>query len=299
MEIPTFKFVTFRPLFFLPAVLFNRSVICTNPPLPAPPREARPLTFTQSDILACHWATLPLILDAQQVWIRRRPRGSKTPYKHIDLRCLPWSGEAPPFDETCTPPPPSPSPTSSSRHKPDEPNHTIESARDCFEADWRFFAGPHDRSCRITCWESTYIGVHPCVRIPEALLAGPFDREKIRRLFWLRSNWLGAARLGTWEVTKQGFDSVMRLDRPDGSDGTEDDDGEADQLALWVLQLFDSWDVFGADWPAHVREEAATYLKSQVQIRGNRLPRACRFAYKTLLRWVDLDSDPIVRLLTK
>lgn len=213
----------------------------------------------QSDVLACPWATLPRILDALQIWHGRHGRGRY--YEHVSLQCLPWT-PGPPLPRPCPP-----------LHEPHPGGFDhVESIHACFEADWQLFAARHD--CRTPTWATTHLGVHPRARLPEDAVAGPFDWEKARRLFWLRG--AGAALApapgeeSCWELTRQGFDGMMRLDD--------------DALALCLARLYESWDVFAGDWPEHVQEEVLLGLEARLRDPGNRLPLACGFVFGVLSR---------------
>ncbi|KAL2757847.1 hypothetical protein ACRALDRAFT_207092 [Sodiomyces alcalophilus JCM 7366] len=135
-----------------------------------------------SDIIACPWATIDLILEAQQIWARRFAPDRW--YAH-DM-CFPSkhdnAGGRGHFDAfACF------------AHDFDH-MHLVPEAPDLplniFSARPRFVA---------------YIDVHPNIRIPDNLVVGPWTPEMIRRIFWLRR---GGARFHasqTWELRLQAF----------------------------------------------------------------------------------------------
>lgn len=198
-----------------------------------------------------------MILDAMDIWLHRHGRGRY--YEHVRFLCSPWPTEPPGSPRSCGPP-----------HEFHSGGFDhVTSIHDCFESDWRGFAA--DPFCHPTTFASTHRGVHPSTRVPEGLVAGPFDWEKVRRLFWLRCNGAALAPVPgeNWELTKQGFDNIMRLDD--------------DKLAFLLVRLYHSWDVFDSDWPEHVRHEVrddleAWRLNPNIQLRGT-----CRFTYQLFL----------------
>ncbi|KAL2020963.1 hypothetical protein VTK56DRAFT_7737 [Thermocarpiscus australiensis] len=194
----------------------------------------------QSAVLACPWANLALLLEAQQIWYRRD--GARRYYEHADYAL-------------CTPG----EPGGLASH----PTAGFDHARDvtaCFEADWEnflsglsvvaftpvvvdsFVATNHRRN-------SGYIELHPLTKIPERLLSSPLDWEKARWLFWFIR---GGARLlpvHTWELTQRGYNHIMTL---------------ADKrLALALLWMFRSLGVFDEHWPLFLVDEKLEEAKWQ------------------------------------
>jgi hypothetical protein len=130
-------------------------------------------------------------------------------------------------------------------------------------------------------WNHLYTGVHPMIRIPGSLITGPFDLEMARRLFWLRCNGANFTKRENWELTKEGFDNIMRLDD--------------DELAFHLVRLFNSWGVLGSRfWPAHVRKEAVAKLDAQLANPENKLRKACMIARIFLL---NTSGDPALVIL--
>jgi hypothetical protein len=145
----------------------------------------------QGATLACKWANTSLILEAQQKWYRRHGAPGKHP-----------PGTAP------SPLPPVPRDPGS--------EDALECAADVvtrFEADWEAFKGfcthlltkshpdPSDVHTPSPL-RRRYLELHPATAIPERLLAGPFDWETAKTLFWVVR---GAGRVSkehtwSWEV---------------------------------------------------------------------------------------------------
>ena len=149
-------------------------------------RNSRMTAYTglQGDVLALPWAKIDLMLQAQQTWANRYGQGR-------------WYQHCVPLDR------------SGSAHGQGGFGHF--NARECFEADyqhvksWPPFA---DRSLGMCVWN-----VHPFARMPTDLITGPWDEEKMRRLFWLAR---GGIRLDgvhqavpPWELRLQCIDNAI------------------------------------------------------------------------------------------
>ncbi|KAF4984298.1 hypothetical protein FZEAL_510 [Fusarium zealandicum] len=116
----------------------------------------------QSAVLELPWVNIDLILQAQQTWADAYARDRY--YEH----CLPHSG-------------PGPRPT---RHGHDfEGGFGHFNARQCFDADFQEALSWEPFSVLPNYWRTH--DVHRDVRIPTQLVSGPWDDEKLRRLFWL------------------------------------------------------------------------------------------------------------------
>ncbi|ROT34768.1 hypothetical protein SODALDRAFT_382338 [Sodiomyces alkalinus F11] len=142
----------------------------------------------QSDILACPWATIDLILEAKQTWARRFARDRW--YAH------------------------DPSVLEESRARG---THNVAGGRGhfdastCFAYDFDNMRRGVDPPMRQPASPTlrhrfvTYVDVHPDIRIPDDLVAGPWTPEMIRRLFWLRRGGATFHESQTWELRLQGL----------------------------------------------------------------------------------------------
>ncbi|KAL1882071.1 hypothetical protein VTK73DRAFT_2480 [Phialemonium thermophilum] len=197
----------------------------------------------QSAVLTCHWARLSLLLDAQQIWVRRH--GRHRYFEHLTFAAVP--------------------PDSS--HGFGGLGH-LTSVHDCFEHDWAaFLSSPTSASEP----QTIYVGTHPHTQLPEDLITGTFDWEGARHLFWLFCQGVAApcGDGGWWEITKAAFERVMDLDD--------------DALALVLLRLFERWGFFGAGkWPDHVREEVVAELERRHGGSDPALPKTCEYAMRIL-----------------
>ncbi len=136
------------------------------------------LTKWQTALLNLPWATIDFILQAQQTWADRYAQ--ERWYQHS----VPW------FDPALAP-----------------PNHSHAggsghfNARACFDADYAQFQHWPPFQAEQVSW--TTQDVHPRARLPTGLITGPWDDEKLQRLFWLCRGGidldLGSAALPLWE----------------------------------------------------------------------------------------------------
>ncbi|KAK7209651.1 hypothetical protein V2G26_016829 [Clonostachys chloroleuca] len=113
----------------------------------------------QTAILTQRWASIDLILTAQQAWVDRY--ASDRSFQHS----VPWDDSKKGADHS---------------HEGDDFRYN---AHDCFEVDYQ-------RALEWTPFQiepETWGGhdIHPQVKIPTELMTGPWDDEKLRRLFWL------------------------------------------------------------------------------------------------------------------
>jgi hypothetical protein len=113
----------------------------------------------QTAVLAQPWANIDLILTAQQTWADNHAAGRW--YQHS----IPWSDE-----ESEVP--------HSHRGGPSHFN-----SRECFEVDFEQASKWSPFKVESLAWG--FQDVHPSARIPTSLITGPWDDEKLRRLFWL------------------------------------------------------------------------------------------------------------------
>ncbi|KAH6628585.1 hypothetical protein F5144DRAFT_579519 [Chaetomium tenue] len=179
-----------------------------------------------SAVLACKWVNTALVLEAQQKWYRRNC-GPGNLLEHLnplgrsraEYALALWSS-----------------------------NGGLDDTAARFEKDWeRFkvscadlFAADRPRLADIdTVWEQAmYMDFHPLTKVPDRFLTTPFNWETAKATYWLvrGGGQLLAAQMSSWELTKKGYDRVMKL---------------ADQqlilvlLVLWArLRVFDHWPGF-------------------------------------------------------
>ena len=159
---------TSKSVFFGPQIPDAKMVPCEGDfhlqvvsPSPDSEQQTIPLTrcVSQTAVLALPWAKVDILLQAQQTWADRYSR--ERWYQHS----IPWEDSP---EVLCH------SRTGGYRHF---------NARECFEVDyqqalkWRPFKTESVPWCAQD--------VHPLTRVPSNLLAGPWDDEMQRRLFWL------------------------------------------------------------------------------------------------------------------
>ncbi|ODA78581.1 hypothetical protein RJ55_05963 [Drechmeria coniospora] len=141
----------------------------------------------QTAILELPWVKIDFILQAQQIWADRYAHDRW--YTH----CTPWLDQF------------------SSRDHSREGGFAHFDSRRCFEADYQqalkwpsFFVEP-------TTWHSQ--DVHPLTRMPIHLITGPWDDEKLRRLFWLTRGGItydaDGQTLPPWEVRMQCLENTI------------------------------------------------------------------------------------------
>lgn len=110
-------------------------------------------------MLSQPWATIDVILTAQQTWADNHAAGRW--YQHA----VPWSDDESEISHS---------------HK-GGPSHF--NAKDCFEIDYQQALKWSPFLVESMPWG--FQDVHPQARIPRSLITGPWDDEKLRRLFWL------------------------------------------------------------------------------------------------------------------
>ena len=165
----------------------------------------------QSDVLACPWMTLDHILNAQQVWYRRRVREAG-PVLHDAFRKRPGPGEG----------------GSNSEDNDDglfdgdvrvpetlawdefmamlETHLSSVSGAPISPEEWL-----HQRNTWVHHWGAYQSVERNGTRIPNRLLTGPWDWPRVRLLHWLVQ---GGARLSpdqTWEVCLNKMTSVVEV----------------------------------------------------------------------------------------
>jgi hypothetical protein len=120
------------------------------------------LFVLQTALFNLPWVTIDFILQAQQTWADRYAPNRW--YQH----CVPW------LDPTVT-------------ASLDQHSHVGDyghfNARACFEADYAHFKRYPPFQAESIPWQTQ--DVHPRARLPASLITGPWDDEKLQRLFWL------------------------------------------------------------------------------------------------------------------
>ncbi|KAI2639405.1 hypothetical protein GGS21DRAFT_429275 [Xylaria nigripes] len=179
----------------------------------------------QTDILACSWATIDLMLDCRDIWIRRHAQNR--PFEHVHL----WGIPITPCLYTGTGVAVGVSGIKEARYYF---YHDYEAFRNIEQMN-SYTAADSYLSERCTTW----IEVHRSTQIPDELLTGPWDEKDLQKLFWLIQ---AGARLSpdqTWELTCEGYrEATLDPCSPN----------------VTVIRILRSLDAF-RKWPHHIRVE--------------------------------------------
>ncbi|KAI8950420.1 hypothetical protein F4801DRAFT_345375 [Xylaria longipes] len=209
----------------------------------------------QTDLLACSWTTVDMILDCRDTWVRRHARN--LPFRYFPL----WGDPIEPSSYT----------GSGTVGISD-----IQEARCYFYHDYNAFrniellstysGGAQYRTERNP---STWIEVHRSTEIPDDLLTGPWDEGSLQKFFWLVQ---GGARLSsgqTWEITREGFSNAIS------------DQHAPNLTAIRLLNILGAFQ----KWPRYVREEECHKIDTVTLIlkRGNNKALRAKFAY---IEWI-------------
>lgn len=180
----------------------------------------------QTDLLACSWTTIDMILDCWDVWVRRHAR--IRPYEHVPL----WGNPKEPL--------------SYAGSGVTVGISNIKEARCYFYQDYQAFRNVEHQSSyagglefRMDNNPSTWVEVHRSTEIPEDLVSGPWDDGSLQKLFWLVQ---AGARLSghqTWEVTREGFRNAIS------------DKYDPNLTAIRLLHILGAF----RGWPKHVWNE--------------------------------------------
>ncbi|KAF2962835.1 hypothetical protein GQX73_g10739 [Xylaria multiplex] len=180
----------------------------------------------QSNLLACSWTTIDLILNCWDTWVRRHAR--KRLFEYIPL----WGD-------------------------PSRPNAYLGSSAavrtgDIEEAGHYFFQDYHAFRTveRLSSYSeglkyrternlSTWIEVHRSTEIPDDLVTGPWSESSLQKLFWLVRAGARLSPSQTWEITREGFRNAMS------------DRYIPNLSAIRLLHILGAF----RDWPKHVRNE--------------------------------------------
>ncbi|KAI3327018.1 hypothetical protein HD806DRAFT_380079 [Xylariaceae sp. AK1471] len=180
----------------------------------------------QSDLLACSWTTIDIILDCWDIWVRRHAQN--LPFEHIPL----WGTPITPSYYTDS------GVATGVSH--------IKEARCYFYHDYHAFRNVEQQSTysagvlyRAERNAYTWIEVHRSTEIPDGLITGPWDEGSLQKFFWLVQ---AGARLSpgqTWEVTREGFHNALS------------DECAPNLTAIRLLHILGAFQ----EWPKHVRQE--------------------------------------------
>ncbi|KAI0975812.1 hypothetical protein F4678DRAFT_283458 [Xylaria arbuscula] len=182
----------------------------------------------QTDVLACSWTTIDLILDCRDIWVRRHARNLS--YEHFPI----WG-----------------SPMSPSSHT--DPGVAVETggikdSRYYFYHDYEAFRNVEQKSYYDRGLDhpesdpgtrSTSIEVHRSTQIPDELITGPWDEGPLQKFFWLVHSGAQLSSSQTWEVTREGFWNAT------------EDQYAPNMTAIRLLYVLGAF----RNWPDHVREE--------------------------------------------
>ncbi|KAI1744572.1 hypothetical protein F4680DRAFT_405335 [Xylaria scruposa] len=215
----------------------------------------------QSDLLACSWATIDMILDCRDIWVRRHARTRSFQYPAL------WGD------------PIEPNPYTGSDTAVGMSD--MEEARFSFYRDYNAF---RNIECLSTYSEASKyyksesnpdirIEVHRFTEIPDDLLTGPWDEASLQKFFWLVQAGACLSTGQTWEVTREGFSNAM-----------------SDQCTpnLTVIRLLNILGAF-MTWPSYVRKQEYDNIDNVMPIlSGNKALRA-KYTY---IEWVLLNGKP-------
>lgn len=187
----------------------------------------------QTDLLACSWVTIDMILDCWDIWVRRHAR-------NLPFEYFPFWG-----NPTC--------PVSYRGSDDTVGISRIKESRCYFYHDYDAFRNVEHHNAysehveyRLARSPNTWIEVHGLTKIPDGLITGPWDEGSLQKFFWLVR---AGARLSpdqTWEVTHEGFLNAI-----------------SDQYApnMTVIQLLHTLDAF-KKWPRHLKGEEFDKIES-------------------------------------
>ncbi|KAI1125771.1 hypothetical protein F5Y10DRAFT_224310 [Nemania abortiva] len=204
----------------------------------------------QTDLLACSWTTIDMILDCRDIWVRRHAQAR--PFEYIAL----WG---------C------PNGTAFIHRSPSIGNSDIKEARCYFYHDYGAFRHEKmiplgSRELGMFPFHGPWIEVHRSAEIPDDLITGPWDEGSLQKLFWLMQ---AGARLSpnqTWEVTLEGFRNATS------------DRNAPNMTALKLLHVLGAF----LNWPKHIREEEKQKVRG-VMLNQKEFPLAYPFILGALL----------------
>ncbi|KAJ8121494.1 hypothetical protein ONZ43_g2067 [Nemania bipapillata] len=180
----------------------------------------------QTDLLACSWTTIQLILDCRDMWVRRRARDRSFEYVPLwgdPLHSSPCTGSGATIGIS-----------------------NIKEARYYFYHD--YYAFRNVECLGASYWGAeyrkeddpiTWIDINKSTVIPDDLITGPWDDGSLQKLFWLIQAGARLSPSQTWELTREGFcNALSNQNAPN----------------LTVMRILNILGAF-QDWPVHVRQE--------------------------------------------
>ncbi|KAI1427403.1 hypothetical protein F5Y12DRAFT_170213 [Xylaria sp. FL1777] len=205
----------------------------------------------QTDLLACSWTTIDMILDCRDIWVRRHARN--LPFKYFPI----WGNPINPISYTG-----SGITTGLS---------DIKEARCYFYHDYHAFRNVEqqsfygkisrpERSRRL--W-STRIEVHRSTEIPDDIITGPWDESSFQKLFWLVQAGARLSSAQTWEITHEGFRNAI-----------------SDQYApnLTAIRLLHILGAF-QNWPDYIKANEIDKISTSVRTSKGDRGRALLMKY--------------------
>ncbi|KAI0097946.1 hypothetical protein GGR51DRAFT_450263 [Nemania sp. FL0031] len=205
----------------------------------------------QSDLLACSWTTIDMILDCRDMWVRRYAR--TRPFEYIPL----WGDPIEPssyIDSGIT-----------------VGDSNIKEARCYFYHDYNAFRNvEHETPCsrkmeyRLGHSPDTWIEVHRSAEIPDHLITGPWDEGSLEKFFWLVRAGAQLSPNQTWEVTQEGFRNAVS------------DQNTPNLTAVRLLRALGAFQ----KWPRHVRDEELRKVDVMLYVKSrNNITLHKRYVY--------------------
>ncbi|KAI1434816.1 hypothetical protein GGR50DRAFT_377712 [Xylaria sp. CBS 124048] len=190
----------------------------------------------QTDLLACSWTTIDMILDCRDIWVRRNARNLSSRFHPL--------GDSSGVNSSVT-----------GVGGAVEVNDNNK-ARDTFYSAYRTFRGVELLSTRLGVEYymiynvNTWIEVHRSTEIPDKLITGPWGEKDLQKLFWLVHSGAHLSPSQTWEVTLEGFRNAMSA--PHAPNLT----------AMRLLHILTAFQ----EWPTHVRTEEARGINATAAV---------------------------------
>ncbi|KAI1156301.1 hypothetical protein F4825DRAFT_322279 [Nemania diffusa] len=179
----------------------------------------------QTDVLACSWATIEMILDCRDIWVQCHAQYA--PFNYVPL----WGDPI--------------NPSSYTGSGVTVGISNIKDFRCYFYNDYDAFGNVEyqntfsEKEYRKEHNHETWIEVHRSTEIPDHLITGPWDEGSLQKLFWLVQ---AGARLSpnqTWEDTLRGFrNAIYDQDAPNFT-------------AVRLLSILGAF----REWPRRVQDE--------------------------------------------
>ncbi|KAI1813162.1 hypothetical protein GGS20DRAFT_554686 [Poronia punctata] len=210
----------------------------------------------QSDLLACGWADIDMILDCWDTWVRRYAGERIFRYRVTwdPCRCSGPTLQLPVVDKD-----------TAVREYFDSAYDSL-GAFTCQLEDCQFGELFTREACQMR------IDVHPHTEVPDELITGPWDEKALRKLFWLVQAGARPSPNCTWELSIEGFHNAL-------SDP---------KITFIALRLLLGMGVFH-DWPDHVwKEESRMFTWRVMETDGTCFADG---VYYVLNKLLDLDPS--------